>query len=90
MLHPREWVKELLGQDHLLQINVSEEEAESFTSEFTEDSFATPFTTNDLFRVYLIGDPSCAWNKGTARVFTEWLTNNQYINTDDEYELDRI
>ncbi|KAE9385911.1 hypothetical protein BT96DRAFT_738057, partial [Gymnopus androsaceus JB14] len=42
------------------------------------------------FRIYLIGEPSSAWNKGAARVFTEWLTINQKIITENEYEIDRI
>lgn len=83
-------MKELLGQDYLLQINVSEEEAEQFEIDFATDSYATPFTCEDEFRIYLIGEPSSAWNKGAARVFTEWLTINQKIITENEYEIDRI
>ncbi|KAE9401258.1 hypothetical protein BT96DRAFT_992313 [Gymnopus androsaceus JB14] len=86
----RDWVKELMGPDNVLLINVSKEEADSFAPLYKENSLAIPFNNDEQFRLYLLGEPASAWNKGAATVFTNWLLDNQKIAPQNRYEVDAI
>ncbi|KAJ3720340.1 hypothetical protein C8R42DRAFT_722066 [Lentinula raphanica] len=80
----RGWIDDLVGgRQYCLDETVTAQEAKDFEEVFRKNPVAKPCTI-DEFRYSINGKPSCAWNKGAALVFVQYIQQNRLMKVPDK------